>query len=177
MSDGDGNRAVHADRPYMPGYGIAGPAEGTGLLPWSWAEERLARSHDYWLATVRPDGRPHLMPVWAVWHDGALWFSCSANSRKTLNLRAAPRCVLSTDNAYEPVVVEGDAEVIADLDTLAEILALENGKYATNYGMDLFDPAVNTCFRVRPRWAFGLDESDFTGSPTRWTFPPDPAGE
>ena len=31
----------HASRPYMPGYGLLGPDEGTGLLPWSWAEERL----------------------------------------------------------------------------------------------------------------------------------------
>ena len=44
-------------RPYMPGYGILRPEEGTGLLPWSWADERLRRSHDFWLATVWPDGR------------------------------------------------------------------------------------------------------------------------
>jgi len=29
---------------------------------------------------------------------------------------------------------------------------------------------VNAAFRVRPRWGFGLTESDFTGSPTRWSF-------
>ena len=56
-------------RPHMPGYGILGPDGGTGLLPWSWAEERLRDSRNYWLATVRPDGRPHVMPVWAVWDD------------------------------------------------------------------------------------------------------------
>jgi hypothetical protein len=48
----------------MPGYGVAGPTGGRGLLPWSWAEGRLTKSHDYWVATVRQDGRPHLMPVW-----------------------------------------------------------------------------------------------------------------
>ena len=52
----------NARRPYMPGYGIVGPGEGRGLLPWSWAEERLIASHDYWVATVWPDGRPHVMP-------------------------------------------------------------------------------------------------------------------
>src|SRR5262249_17191311 len=61
-----------ASRPHMPGYGTLPAGEGGGLLPWSWAEERLARSHDYWLATVTPDGAPHLMPVWAVWLDGRL---------------------------------------------------------------------------------------------------------
>jgi hypothetical protein len=47
-----------ASRPYMPGYGISGPEEGTGLLPWSWATERLSSSHDYWLATVCPMAVP-----------------------------------------------------------------------------------------------------------------------
>jgi hypothetical protein len=155
----------------MPGYGLLGPAEGSGLLPWSWAEERLAASHDYWVATSWPDGRPHLMPVWALWHEGCIWFSCSGSSRKTRNLRAEPRCTIATDNALEPVVVEGIAEVVDDLDVLSVVLDLENAKYATSYTMELFDPAVNTCFRVRPVWAFGLAEGDFTGSPTRWVFP------
>ena len=44
-----------SSRPHMPGYGTLGPDQGTGLLPWSWAEERLVRSHDYWVATTWPD--------------------------------------------------------------------------------------------------------------------------
>jgi hypothetical protein len=59
-----------ADRPFMPGYGVVGPSEGSGLLSWAWAAERLGRSHDYWLATMSSDGSPHLMPVWATWLDG-----------------------------------------------------------------------------------------------------------
>jgi pyridoxamine 5'-phosphate oxidase-like protein len=64
-------REPKPSRPYMPGYGTKSPTEGRGLLPWSWAEERLAQSHDYWVATVQPDGRPHLMPVWGVWDGDA----------------------------------------------------------------------------------------------------------
>jgi hypothetical protein len=50
----------------MPDYGIRGPGEGTGLLPWSWAEQRLTESRNYWITSLWPDGRPHSMPVWAV---------------------------------------------------------------------------------------------------------------
>src|SRR5207244_179357 len=150
--------APRPSRPYMPGYGLQGPAEGTGLLPWDWAEQRLATSHDYWVATVRVDGRPHLMPVWGVWHDGSLWFSSSRGSRKSVNLRANPRCSVATDNPLEPVVLDGVAELVADLDTLEVILDLENAKYGTSYTMELFDPATNACFRVRPVWAFGIAE-------------------
>jgi general stress protein 26 len=159
-----------AGRPYMPGYGIQGPAEGRGLLPWAWAEEQLTRSRNYWLVTHWPDGRSHAMPVWAVWHAGALWFSSSNGSRKVQNLSADARCVLTTEDAANPVVVEGVAELVVDRAELELLLALENAKYETDYGMDMLDPELNSAYRVRPRWAFGLQSDDFTGTPTRWTF-------
>src|SRR5919206_855142 len=104
--------APKASRPYMPGYGILDAAKGTGLLPWEWAVERLERSHDYWVATSGADGTPRLMPVWGVWLEDALWFSSSRASRKARHLAGRPRCAVSTDNAYEPVVIEGDANLM-----------------------------------------------------------------
>lgn len=161
---------LSASRPYMPGYGVPGPTEGRGLLPWSWAEERLAASHDYWVASRWPDGRPHLMPVWGVWHDDALWFSSSGQSRKARNLRSDPRCSVATDDAREPVVVEGLAELVTELDEIAGFLQAVNRKYSTNYDLAFLSPEQNASFRVRPAWVFGLTEEDFSGSPTRWTF-------
>ncbi len=156
----------------MPGYGTLPATEGTGLLPWSWAVERLERSHDFWLATVTPQGAPHLMPVWAVWHTGRLWFSSANGSRKARNLGAGARCTVSTDNPQEPVVVHGLAERIASPEDLAAMLAAENAKYRTSYGPEMVDPALNSVYALRLEWAFALDASDFAGSPTRFTFAP-----
>jgi len=153
----------------MPGYGLLGPDEGTGLLPWQWAEERLTSSRNYWVVSLWPDGRPHAMPVWGLWHEGAFWFSSSKGSRKARNLAADPRCVVTTEDAADPVVLEGTAELVSEPEALATMLALENAKYDTNYTIDLLDPDVNAVYRVRPRWVFGLRHDDFTGSPTRWT--------
>jgi hypothetical protein len=161
-----------ASRPYMPGYGTLPATEGSGLLPWSWALERLTRSHDYWLATVTPQGVPHLMPVWGMWHQDALWFSSANGSRKARNIGAEPRCSLSTDNAIEPVIVHGRARRVADAHELSVMLAAENAKYGTSYGPEMVDPAVNSVFVLQPEWAFALDSSDFAGSPTRFTFAP-----
>ncbi|HET6214646.1 MAG TPA: pyridoxamine 5'-phosphate oxidase family protein [Micromonosporaceae bacterium] len=160
-----------ASRPYMPGYGIEPPAGGHGLLSWSWARDRIAAAHDYWLATVWPDGRPHVMPVWGVWHQESIWFSCSRGSRKARNLGADPRCSITTDTPREPVVVEGAARLVTDPEALATFLDLENAKYSTAYGLDLVDPTINTTFRVRPERVFGIAEDRFTSSPTRWVFP------
>jgi PPOX class probable F420-dependent enzyme len=154
----------------MPGYGIVGPNEGRGLLPWSWATERLTSSHDYWLSTVRPDGRPHVMPVWGIWSlagEHALWFSTSPTSRKARNLTADARCALTTDDALEPVVVEGTARLETDPTAIAEFTRRVNVKYEVDYSASFFEE--NSAYAVRPSWVFALDEDDFTGTPTRWT--------
>ncbi|MDT7800219.1 MAG: hypothetical protein QOI78_3652 [Actinomycetota bacterium] len=153
----------------MPGYGIA--ATGQGLLPWSWADERLRASHDFWLATVTPAGRPHLMPVWAVWTGEVLWFSSSLRSVKARNVAAGSAVSIATDDPYEPVVVEGTAEVVTDPAALRGFLDAMNAKYATSYGEDFLDPGANASMRLRPEKVIGLREKDFTNTPTRWTFP------
>ena len=66
-------------RPYMPGYGLLKADQGSGLLPWSWAEELLIAPRNYWLVSVWPYGR---LPVWGLWDEGAFWFSSSNGSRK-----------------------------------------------------------------------------------------------
>ena len=154
----------------MPGYGTLGPDDGGGLLPWSWAEEQLTRSRTFWLATRWPDGRPHVMPVWAIWHDQTLLVSSSKRSRKARNLANDPRCVLTTDDPQNAVVVEGVAELITERQELEAFLAAENAKYATTYGFEMVDPSANSCFRLKPSWAFGLRAENFAGSPTRWRF-------
>src|SRR5580700_2830675 len=145
-----------ATRPYMPGYGIAGPHEGRGLLPWTWAEDRLVQSHDYWLATVRPSGGPHVMPVWGVWAQGAAWFSSGPQSRKTRNIAADRRAVITTDNPLQPVIVEGVVAVV-DLDSdIERFTAQVNAKYQTDLTVEFF--SENICFRLEPRRVFSLDE-------------------
>lgn len=149
----------------MPGYGLA-PASA-GVLPWSWAEERLAAARRYWLSTVCPDGRPHAMAVWAVWLDGGLRFSTGELSRKARNLARDPRCTITTEGAEEAVVVEGAAERIEsprDRESLARAY-LE--KYGSGY------PSDSRLFAVRPRVAFAFveRESEFAHTATRWEFP------
>ena len=144
--------------------------EGTGLLPWSWAVERLERSHDFWLATVTPQGAPHLMPVWAVWHTGRAVVLQRERIPQGAQPRRRRRCTVSTDNPQEPVVVHGLAERIASQEDLAAMLAAENAKYRTSYGPEMVDPALNSVYALRLEWVFALDASDFAGSPTRFTF-------
>ena len=151
----------------MPGYGISNANEGEGLLPWEWAAERLSVSHNYLVATTRPDGRPHVMPVWGLWLDDAFYFSTGRQSRKARNLSANSRCVVSTDRLDEAVILEGVAEEIADRASLKPFYEA----YKEKYDWDLVEMGFDKepVYVVRPRVIFGVRERDFTNSATRWT--------
>jgi Pyridoxamine 5'-phosphate oxidase len=158
-----------ASRPHMPGYGILPPDSGGGLLPWSWAVQRLEEAHNYWVATTGPGGAPHLAAVWGLWHAGAFHFSTAGGSRKARNLAADPRCVVTPENAAQSVVVEGTAGRVMEADRLKQLYTLYERKYASGFP----DPDGNPVFRVEPRVVFGIIEQaeDFAGRATRWTFP------
>jgi PPOX class probable F420-dependent enzyme len=154
----------------MPDYGTLPADQGTGLLPWSAAVERFHASKNLWVATVWPDGRPHLSAVWGVWLDDAAWFSCGLHSRKLINLRAEPRCVVSADDSDNQVVIDGVAEIVADRPAIRRFLDALNEKYQSGITEDFLDPGTNASVRVVPRTAFGMLHDDFSGSPTRWEF-------
>jgi nitroimidazol reductase NimA-like FMN-containing flavoprotein (pyridoxamine 5'-phosphate oxidase superfamily) len=147
----------------MSGYGIVEDAEG--LLPWPWARERLERCRNYWLSTARPDGRPHTMPLWAVWHGGFLYLSTARTSRKALNLAANPACTIAADEGREAVIIEGIATVEEDHDVLRPVWQAYKAKYD-------WDITGESMFVVRPRVAFAFIETsdDFSRTATRWTF-------
>jgi nitroimidazol reductase NimA-like FMN-containing flavoprotein (pyridoxamine 5'-phosphate oxidase superfamily) len=155
--------APKASRPYMPEYGI--PKSKQGLLSWSWAEQRLKTSHNYWISTVKPDGSPHAMVVWGLWLNGAFYFSTGRKSRKAKNLAANPHCVIGTEKANEAVVVEGTAAMTKDAAILKQFVTLYQRKYEWN--MENFGEPV---YVVTPVRAFGLYEKKFMGSATRWEF-------
>lgn len=52
-------------------------SDATEATPWPFGRTILESARMYWLTTVRPGGRPHVTPLHALWHDGAMWFSPS----------------------------------------------------------------------------------------------------
>ena len=147
----------------MDGYGV--PASGEGMLPWSWAAERLTRSHNYLLTTVRADGAPHVMPVWGIWLDAAWYFSTSATSRKSRNLEQNPQCAVCNDNVEEAVIVEGSAQRLKDDEVPKQAFV----DYKAKYGWDL-DPQRGPVWKVAPKTVFAMPEKQFPEGVTKWVF-------
>jgi len=152
------------ERPYAPGYGIVGPEDGKGLLPWAWVASKLKRCRTFWLATIHAShARPHVMPVWGVWLDDAFFFSTGRKSRKGQNLAANPACTITNDDGQEAVIVEGMAVQVDDVAALERVASA----YQKKYKMDprgMGEPI----FRVQPGRVYGFVEKTFPQSATRW---------
>jgi len=157
------------DRPDIP-YGLKGPKDGLGLLPWSRAVDRLRASYVYWVATADARG-PHAVPVWGVWLDGALYFSNGENTRTGRALASNHRVAVHLESGEDAVMLEGVVERTTAKPLVRRINAAYAEKYLWREGMDWW-------YAVRPRVAFaylcpsvGLaSESVYAGSATRWTF-------
>ncbi len=77
------------------------------------ARQRLVNEHNIWVATVRPDGRPHLVPVWFVWHADKLYIGIQPGSVKGRNLAHNPNIALALEDGGKVVICEGLAAPLA----------------------------------------------------------------
>jgi hypothetical protein len=148
-------------------------------IGWERARERLEAARVYWATTVRPDGRPHITPVLAVWLDQAMYFSTGPGEQKARNLKANPHCALSTGcNDYDTgmdLIVEGDAVRVRDQVMLQRLADAFEAKYGEYWHFDIRDEAFQhasgtaNVFEVAPTRSYGFGRGPF--SHTRWTFP------
>jgi nitroimidazol reductase NimA-like FMN-containing flavoprotein (pyridoxamine 5'-phosphate oxidase superfamily) len=149
------------------------------LTTWAEARRRLEEADTYWLATVRPDGRPHVMPVLAGWLDDALHFSTGATSRKGKNLARDSHCVITVGNHVLDLVVEGEAVKVSDEAKLQRVADMYASKYAWHVtvrdgafyadGAPTAGPPPYEVYEVTPTLAFGFGK-DESFSATRWRF-------
>lgn len=159
-----------------------GAADATAT-EWAEAQRHLREAEIFWVSTVRPDGRLHVTPVIAAWHDGVLYFSTGPGEQKRKNLAHDGHCALTTGrNSLTEgldVVVEGKAEPVVDPTVLEGVIAAYEDKYGphitspdgTFHGIsDAFRKGDAMVFVVAPDTAFGFGRNDGVYTHTRWTF-------
>ncbi|MGU3502001.1 pyridoxamine 5'-phosphate oxidase family protein [Mycobacterium sp. C31M] len=84
--------------------------------------EFIDRSRTATMATVLPNGRPHLVAMWYAVLDGEIWFETKAKSQKVVNLRRDPTITVLVEDGHtydtlRGVSIDGTAEIIDDPDT------------------------------------------------------------
>lgn len=136
-------------------------------LAWADVRARLAGAAHYWLATVRADGRPHVVPLDGIWLDDEWFFGGSDEAVKHRNLRANPKAVVHLEDPLQAVIVEGRCEHIVPGDGLARRLS-ELSKEKYGYGPDPSSYATTGVWRLRPERV--LSWRRFPRDATRFVF-------
>lgn len=149
---------------------------------WAQGLAELRDAELYWLSTVRPDGRPHVTPLLAIWLDGAMYFCTGPDERKAKNLAQNPRCILTTgrntiDDSLD-IVVEGEATKVSNEAELGKVADTYESKYGAHFtapegtwfGLgNAIRGGDALVFRVAPETAFGFGKGT-QFSQTRWRF-------
>jgi PPOX class probable F420-dependent enzyme len=117
----------------------------------------LEREPVVWLSTVRPDGGPHLVPIWFWWDGEALLVFTKPNAQKVRNLRERPSVMLAlgdAENDFDVGMLEGRAEL---LDAWASEVGLTGhlAKYGDRMAAigltgDEFAATYSQAIRIRP---------------------------
>ncbi|HUS16466.1 MAG TPA: pyridoxamine 5'-phosphate oxidase family protein [Chloroflexia bacterium] len=143
-----------------PPLGSYAPAD----IRWTDVEAQLQLAVNYWLNSTRPDGRPHTVPIWGVWLDGAFYFYTEPQTQKVRNLTAQPEVVVHLESAVDVMILEGAVTVVAPAsDTWRAVAQAFFDKYkepTTGAGLEMGSgvrpPVV---YELRPRhvraWAHG----------------------
>ena len=85
-------------------------------------DARLRAESILWLGTVRPDGRPHLVPVWFLWDGESISIYSQPDAQKLRNLAANPAVTVALEalgEGSDVVIIEGEARVGAAADVPA----------------------------------------------------------
>jgi pyridoxamine 5'-phosphate oxidase-like protein len=154
---------------------------GAKPIPWSRALKQLGSSTQgtYWLATTKPDGRPHVAAVGALWVDEKIYFVSGARTRKSRNLAANPSCVVSVSLTGIDLVFEGTAIRVTDRPTLLRLAeryaaqgwpaSVSGAAFTAEYSAPSAGPPPWNLYVIRTGTAFGVSSGDPPGA-TRWRF-------
>jgi nitroimidazol reductase NimA-like FMN-containing flavoprotein (pyridoxamine 5'-phosphate oxidase superfamily) len=159
---------VRVSRPQAPAtYGFKKPEK---YLAWTHVEERLANSRNYWICTARSDGRPHSIPVWGIWVDGAFYFGTARSSRKARNLSQNPALSVHLDSGDDVVILEGTAKEVPNINQTSTrdqaLFTKLNKASQSKYKMPLVIEPESVFYCLQPRVVLAWTEKDFPNNAT-----------
>jgi nitroimidazol reductase NimA-like FMN-containing flavoprotein (pyridoxamine 5'-phosphate oxidase superfamily) len=161
-----------AERARMPaGYGV--PKTERGMLSWDQTRRLLERGRSYWLVTIDPDGKPHLVGQWGAWIDDRWYFEGGANTRWARNLAREPRIAMSLEDGTTAVMVEGRAARVPAVER--DVSRRITKQYGAKYGrLFKYRPKPEQWdkggYVLAPHRVFAWDVRGFPRTVTRYTF-------
>ena len=156
---------VVTERPQAPtGYGYS--TEPEGMLSWEAVGAALGAATLYWIGTIRPDGSPHLHPIWGGWVGHHLYFEGGETTRWAKNLSADPRVSFGVETSGLHISGRGLVEQGPAGDDFKAVVSNYGSKYE-------YKPQADAFYKVTPEVVIALNMSsleDFAKSATRFRF-------
>jgi general stress protein 26 len=129
----------------------------------------------FWIATTRPDGRPHLMAVGIVWDGGKFYLSTGAGTQKGKNLAHDPRCMVSVAAPGIDIEAEGEAKIIrddAELHRIADLFddwgpQVRDGAFWHEFSAPSAGPPPWDVYEITPTTVYAVATAEPNGA-TRW---------
>lgn len=131
---------------------------GSAELPWSRPRDILASDKPeagltFFVATLRPSGRPHSAGVGAVWVDDALYFTSGPGTLKSRNLAVNPACSVSVRLRGIDLVLEGEAHRVTDASTLERLATVyRTSGWPAEVDVDAFTAPYSAPSAGPPPW-------------------------
>ena len=105
-------------------------------LKWAEVNRELEDAGQYWVASVRPDGRPHVVPRDGIWLDDTWYYGGADNTVHNRNLQHNQRLAMHVGDGLKAIIVEGEAKHIRPSRAVAERLAEAHNRKYGHYGMN-----------------------------------------
>jgi hypothetical protein len=145
-----------------------------GFIPWSKVDLPLRALRSIWLATTRPDGRPHAMPLWFWWDGRDVYFTTRDDTQKARNLAVQSWAIAHAGDGDDVIILEGSVEKVGDRVDQERVDAAYRAKYVDPHSgaqATIFNER-DALYRLRVRhvmtWEYGV-----IGTRTDWRFDDD----
>jgi hypothetical protein len=152
-------------------------------IPWTRALDSLESGQQQnptsFLTTTRPDGRPHVAGVGAMWDNGNVYVVSGPGTQKSQNLAQDPSCIVAMSLEGIDLVIEGTAARVTDGETLQRLAkryadqgwpaTVKDDAFTYDYSAPSAGPPPWHLYEITPTTVFGV-LSEEPGGATRWRF-------
>lgn len=158
---------------------VATNGENT-VAEWLDAQAQFQQATKYWLTTINPNGKPHVMPIFSIWLDDCVYFTSNPDAQKAKNIAQNPHCVITADGKTLDVIIEGEVQRVTDKDTLEKVrqryadkynwpITVDGDAYTAPYAAPSAGNPPYQLYEIRLTKAFGFGTDEIYGA-TRWEF-------
>lgn len=141
------------------------PETKENLVSWDFVSEHMLNSRHYWISTVYPDQRPHVVPVWGIWHQNRFHFEGSMQTAWGKNILNNPQVTVHLPDGDKVVILDGTAHLIQDDEISGDDWDLLDKTFQRKYQVDVGSPYIY----VKPTRVLAWNGEALT-TMTRWTF-------